>query len=301
MKDPDMIMICETWLTILFNDEELYLPQYDLFRSERLPNKDGNSLHGGVLIAHKKHYTGRKITLPKKYLGACTACTFTFNSSTILQINCYFPPSESEHILSPSVITELFNIFATTKYDALIMTGDFNYSDIDWRDRSYKNESQKLLNFAEKMNLDQKVTFNTTVSGIYDLFFISRKIEVQDIRVAEEIIGVNSNHKPIWSVFTVRGHENRFKRDNSSEILSYCKADYPRMEELIIQNPFETFCWSNIAHLVEMWYKWIRGIIRETTPLRTKLRSNLPPWVTSSTSHLIKKLHTAKNRIGNQK
>lgn len=117
MKHPDIIMICETWLTKLFNDEELYLPQYDLFRSERLPNKDGNSLHGGVLIALKNRFTGRKITLPTKYLGACTACTFTFNSSTILLINCYFPPSESAYMLSPSVITELFNIFATTKHD----------------------------------------------------------------------------------------------------------------------------------------------------------------------------------------
>ena len=68
------------------------------------------------------------------------------------------------------------------------------------------------------------------------------------------------------------------------------------MEELIIQNPFETFCWSNIDQLVEMWYKWIRGILRETTSLGTKHRSNLPPWVTSSTSHLIKKLHTAKKQ-----
>ena len=94
---------------------------------------------------------------------------------------------------------------------------------------------------AEKMNLDQKVTFNTTVSGIYDLFFISRKIEVQDIRVVEEIIGVKSNHKPIWSVFTVRGHENRFKRDNSSEFLGYCKADYPRMENLSFKTRLKLF------------------------------------------------------------
>ena len=50
-----------------------------------------------------------------------------------------------------------------------------------------------------------------------------------------------------------------------------------------------------------MWYKWIRGIIRETTPLRTKHRSNLPPWVTSSTSHLIKKLNTAKKQNSKSK
>lgn len=39
------------------------------------------------------------------------------------------------------------------------------------------------------MNLDERVTFNTTVSGLYDLFFISRKVEIQDIRIAEEIVG----------------------------------------------------------------------------------------------------------------
>ena len=153
--------------------------------------------------------------------------------------NCYFPP-ESE--LSPSIITELFHILTTTKHDALIMTGDFNYSDIDWRDRSYQNESQKLLlDFAERKNLEQEVTFNTTVSGIYDLFFISRKIELQDIPIAEEFVGVKSNHEPIWSVFTVRGHENKFKSDNSSEFLSYCKADYPRIEEIIIKTRLKHF------------------------------------------------------------
>ena len=54
-------MIYATWRTKLSNDEELYLPQYDLFRSERFPNKDGISLHGGALIALKKRYMGKKI------------------------------------------------------------------------------------------------------------------------------------------------------------------------------------------------------------------------------------------------
>ena len=126
------------------------------------------------MAEHRLHFRSailaKKNTSPTKYLAACTACTFTFNSSTIFLINCYFRPSESEHILSPSVITELFNVFATTKHDAVIMTGDFNYCDIDSRDLSYQNETQKLLlNFAEKLVSIEKYPL-TQLSLVYTLY-----------------------------------------------------------------------------------------------------------------------------------
>ena len=65
---------------------------------------------------------------------------------------------------------------------------------------------------------------------------------------------------------------------------------------IISTNPFNSYCWSNPNCIVENWYLWLNVFLNETMPKRTQHRASLPPWISQSTSHLIKGLKTARRR-----
>ena len=74
------------------------------------------------------------------------------------------------------------------------------------------------------------------------------------------------------------------------------KADFKKLNDSIIKNPFTTFCYSNVDHLVHSWYEWIRNLIDKNIPRITKHRATLPPWISNATSHLLKQLQTLNRR-----
>ena len=51
--------------------------------------------------------------------------------------------------------------------------------------------------------------------------------------------------------------------------------------------------------MLDEWYKWINSKLIKYVPVRTKFRSTLSPWISSSTSHKIKQLNTAKKHHKN--
>ena len=77
-------------------------------------------------------------------------------------------------------------------------------------------------------------------------------------------------------------------------IFSYCNGDYDLLNEQILENSFDTYCWSNVNEILNHWYNWLSSLIKKCIPKRTKHRSSLPQWISQSTSNLIKLLHTAQ-------
>ena len=80
---------------------------------------------------------------------------------------------------------------------------------------------------------------------------------------------------------------------------SYSKADYNGLREDIRSSPFTPICYSNCDKMLDEWYKWINSQLIKYVPVRTNFRSTLSPWISSSTSHKIKQLNTAKKHHKN--
>ena len=72
--------------------------------------------------------------------------------------------------------------------------------------------------------------------------------------------------------------------------------NWEHLNEQITKSPFDPYCDYNVNVLVQEWYKWINKILEANIPKVTRHRASLPPWVTPSTSHLIKKLGTKQKR-----
>ena len=297
-QNYNIILISETWLTDEQEDSEIFLPSYQLFRSDRKAPK-GQTKHGGVMIGIMHSFHCQKISLPEESQGDAVGCIVNFQNRKILIVSFYNPPQTSHYHLNDEMIKLIFKEIETlmSQVDATIIYGDFNL-DIAWNIRSSENcESQSFLDVVDHLELEQHIDFPTAATGTLDLLFSKGELNLVSTKVKPLSISSMSNHFPITAKFEIRKVNNVFRSyHNESKMFSYCKADFKALNADIIDKPFQGFCWSNPDVLLSDWYKWLNIKIERHVPTRTRHRARLAPWITQSTSNIIKKLNTAKKK-----
>ena len=225
----------------------------------------------------------------------------TLANLKILVISYYLPPANSKYSLNTEDIHKMFskNSKLRSKCEGLIIYGDFNFPTINWSRISSQNSIEaNFLTFIEKFDLIQKIDYHTAATGIPDLFFVSENIQVTDIcKVQNENSFTKiSNYYPIKTKFHIEIACLYQRKCVKESTLSFCNGEYKLLNDLIIDNPFDTYCWSNPNVIVQHWYKWLLDLLSSTIPKRTKHRTSLLPWISQSTSHMIKCLNTARKK-----
>ena len=94
--------------------------------------------------------------------------------------------------------------------------------------------------------------------------------------------------------------EASIKEINKGESLAFNRADWTKINQEIKDKPFIPYYYSNVNELLRQWYAWLWDKIKNNVPKVTSHRSTLPPWVTPSTSHMLKRVQTLKRRIDRQ-
>ena len=146
--------------------------------------------------------------------------------------------------------------------------------------------------------MTQHVSLPTRGSSILNLILTS-----------DDLIDVAIDH-PFLSHYSLSGHipltfslplfcPNDELHIQPGQRFSYCEADYNGLREDIRNSPFTPICYSNCDKMLDEWYKWINSKLIKYVPVRTKFRSTFSPWISSSTSHKIKQLYTAKKHHEN--
>ena len=158
----NIILICltETWLTEQVDDAELFLPNYELFRSERA-SAGHISRHGGVLIGVRRDALAETLSVTDDdFLVSCTAVV---NDCKLLIVCCYNPPANSDYRVSLEQWTSLFSRIRSLKesysYDELLFCGDFNLPLINWS-TSLSDDfySEQFVLMTEGIDLVQQVS-----------------------------------------------------------------------------------------------------------------------------------------------
>ena len=90
---------------------------------------------------------------------------------------------------------------------------------------------------------------------------------------------------------------NKVAEKLSTRYFSYCNCDFDALNEDIITNPFEPYCYSNVDVNTNLWYEWILKLIEKHVPIRTKNRQLLPPWTSPETSHHMNKIKTERRKL----
>ena len=63
---------------------------------------------------------------------------------------------------------------------------------------------------------------------------------------------------------------------------------------------FKPVCYTNINNLCEEMYDFFDKVAEAKIPKRTRHRQSLPPWITPSTSNLMKKMNTQRKIVANK-
>ena len=63
---------------------------------------------------------------------------------------------------------------------------------------------------------------------------------------------------------------------------------------------FKLVCYTNIDNMCEEKYNLFDKVAQATIPKKTRHRQSLPPWITPSTSNLMKKLNTQPKLLANK-
>ena len=154
----DFVCIAETWLTNEQTDSELFLPEYQCFRSNRKsPLK--TTAHAGTMICVKSIYNSEQAIFDFDTNGSAIASYFNINQKKILIVCYYKPPANSKYAYTSEDLTRLFNNInqLTRNCDDFIIYSDFNLSTNNLCSLSSENFLERdFLRIIEENNFQQK-------------------------------------------------------------------------------------------------------------------------------------------------
>ena len=293
----DILCLTETWLTPDVQNYSLFLPANTIYRNDRIPCEH-ETKHGGVLIAIRSTIMHEQILIDLHLEDFVVISVQTKPQPTL--ICClYSPPSDSDYTWSPQqleiLLSKISNHAKKIGYQGVFICGDINFSKTDWNNMSSNSECENAVldalseyNFLNYSNLQLDVILANNPDQIvktdldtdlYNCYALNGKPCADHLPVS---VTVNAFHSELYIPHLVK--------------YAFKKADWDELNKAIVDSPFNPYCFSNLDFLVKKWYEWIFSLIDHFIPKVTRHRSTLPPWVSSRTSHLMKKLATKKKQ-----
>lgn len=130
-------MLCETHLDSTINSNEIFPNDFDVFRCDRSNLTEGDQITkkshgGGVLIATHKSLNGQVI-FDGDFYGAEIICVgININYRKYFLVELYIRPNSPIKIFENIVTAIDFLITKSVQKDSIIVSGDFNLSDLLW-------------------------------------------------------------------------------------------------------------------------------------------------------------------------
>ena len=296
---PDIILGCETWMDETVKSNEIFPPEYKVFRKDR--NRNG----GGVLIATKDNIL---CTVESNLnVDNCEILWIKIKvkGSRDLLLASYYRPDAGD---GPSV--EAFNEslkFATRTNCAIFVGGDLNFPGFEWSSGSIKKNSpyptlhQYFLDTISDHGLEQLVDKPTRENNTLDLLLTNSPSLVPRV----EIIPGISDHAIVYAEI-----QTQPARTNQGERVAPCyrKADWTglragakTLSDNIVQSAQE-----NTPDVEDTWKEFkdgLRKLVEKFIPhVKIKKKKNVP-WISGETLRLIRKrdrIHHKWKRTGRQ-
>ena len=287
---PDVIIGTESWLDSSIHNSEVFPPNLIVHR------KDRNLNGGGVFVAVNNNYNTSSVAEGDSNSEVMWAKVELEDSQNMTIGAFYRPPNTDLNYLR-----ELENSFsslpASCKQKPLVLAGDFNLPDINWKDNSTKSKAtnsalcnQLLLN-TENENLTQIQEEPTRNENILDLYFTNRPGLVKN---NQTIPGI-SDHNIIIIDSDIKAKLNKAP---PRKIFKYHKADWDKirseatlMNQELLSNP--------ITDVNSAWNSFKTNtlkIIDKHVPSKLSSSRNNLPWF----NHTLKKMSKKKQKLFNQ-
>lgn len=245
MDDFDIIALTETWLDENFDDRELHLDGYNIFRRDR------RGRGGGVLLATKLYLPCiRRYDLEVD--AEMVACQITTSASQHLLFSVFYrPPNAGEAFLES--FKNFLDVTSNTGVTDVVITGDFNFPCVDWSTGSATVADNLTESFCEILDDNFLIQTNHYITrfkdtggaipsgNIPDLVLANNDALIVDTSVYPH--SFDSDHLPVC--FSIK---SKFKRPNNNttrKLYCYDKADFDGLRKSLSHVPWDLFISSD--------------------------------------------------------
>ena len=217
--------------------------------------------------------------------------------SPVIVCVVYIAPSSSECSQS-SVLGYLRSLFSSSDHNDVIVVGDFNCPDINWKLLSASSKfSSQLCELIFDLQLSQIIDNPTHVKGnTLDLLITNMANRISDPRIHQDLFTL-SDHFPI--TFSFKATLPKPVNHHPVVSLNYSKADYDGMCSFLLDGDFcDCFESSDVESIWSLIKYAILTAIAEFVPVASSSRrhSHLPKWFNQQLRHSLNCLRTLQRR-----
>ncbi|CAB4045321.1 RNA-directed DNA polymerase from mobile element jockey-like, partial [Paramuricea clavata] len=184
--EPDIIIGNESWLHSGIASNEIFPDNYNIFRKDRTTDR-----HGGVFQAVKKDIL---VTDRSEFDTDCeivwTQCQIKSRKSKSIFFASYYRPNMTDMVSLDELNNSLFKLSDKLNNHHVILAGDFNAPNIDWKDYAPVKasvHSDRLLEIINEHGLNQMVKEPTRSQGethnILDMIFTNNENIINNVKV----------------------------------------------------------------------------------------------------------------------
>ena len=299
LHNSDIICITETFGTPNYLDAFFCLPNYSMFRQDRLCHGGG-----GIIVYARQHLSCQVISSVSHPSGSWEAmsCRISLQSpsNTSLQISCiYRAPGD----MTPSSLADFINYIhnASVFNNAFhtVILGDFNFPKINWElnlcNYPVNSPAHQFLSTINDNHLSQIVNFATRfregqIPSLLDLVLLHDELLVQSL---DSLPGIGKSDHVTLSLVLNLPTELKFNRNAR---FNFHKADFILINSIIDSiNWEEEFLDLTCEDAVEVLQCFLLTICHNLIPQSQPSSPNLSrsPWMSRS----VKKLVNKKKRI----
>ena len=181
---PDFIHATETWLEPSTSSAEFLPNGYAVYRKDRPADK-----HGGVFLAYRKD-------LPVKHIedletdGEILWCQLDIRGKRPILLGTVYKPKHDDIESVDHLCDNLDKISNSTRLRDVVIHGDFNQPNIDWRTKATipnhsasKATADRMLELIQIYGLTQHVKEPTRLKNILDLVLTNNSTLVEETAV----------------------------------------------------------------------------------------------------------------------
>ena len=274
-QKPDLICIVETWLCEDVSDNELSLPDYQLYRLDRNRHGGGIMLYAHSSLSCKVLLQGGPFNL--EFLALSVSAASVSHKFCICLF--YRPPSSPVSIFDNLCIT--LQMINPAYFSTFLLLGDFNVDFCNPQHFMFSHLNNILCSFS----LTQVVPSFTHVSpsgskSLIDLALLADKSHLQSCSTIPPLS--SSDHLGVS--LTVKWKSRlETTRTNPRRIWMYKNADFSKACDLIQQTDWECLLSDDVERSTKLWTKRFLDIMEECVPQRVlQNRKRNLPWLTKN-------------------
>ena len=281
MLEPDVIAITETWTNDTTGNSIWDIRGYEILaRNDRNDTEGGRG--GGILI-YAVNGLGAWSVEPNTSFNKCATIRISTRTDDI-QLHVIYRSPNSKRENDEELCRWVTNMRGTN-----ILTGDFNFPDIGWREGKSRARGRSFYEATAAAFMDQHVTQPTHVSGnLLDLVLCNKEGLISNTSTYGRL--GKSDHEIVTFEVEI-GRDVKADQRASSD---YGRAKFDEMRGAIGAVP-----WGALLSGKSVNVTWqairdqITSEMNRHIPIRKRKKRNEPPWLNAATKRVIDRKRAA--------